>query len=229
MGRLPGLLGSSLVYLCIGTVIAEGIVVAYVWTHGYLDQEKVARMADIARGIEVTPARAEQTAKSAEAPEQPSFEEIERRRGIKARHLELREQSVQNGLERIRFEQRKLTDEKDRYELLKNSFEKVLSEKKDSVVLAGRENVRLIWENIKSKQAKEQILQMIEVGEVNEVVSILSSISIAKRAKIISEFKTEEEAKKLDEILRLIRQGSPDVQPIDQAREELKKFNPKKS
>ena len=129
-------------------------------------------------------------------------------------------------MDRVRFEQRKLTDERGEYDRLKKGFEEFLTDKKNKVVLAGRENIQLIWENIKPKQAKEEILQMIESGEQNEVVAIMSGISIAKRARIIGEFKTEEESKKLAEILRLIRQGVPDVLSIDQTRDELKKFNP---
>ena len=155
------------------------------------------------------------------------YDDVERSRGVKARDLEFREQSVDSGLERIRFEQRKLTDERDRYALLKTSFEKVLNDRRNNAIIAGRENMRLIWENIKPKQAKEQILQMIDEGQQNEVVAIMATISITKRAKIIGEFKTEDESKKLEEILRLVREGVPDVLPIDQTREELKKFNPK--
>ena len=123
--------------------------------------------------------------------------------------MELREQSVENSLGQIRFEQRKLSTEREDYKRFKDTFEKVLNEQKEKAQSAGRENIRLIWENIKPKQAKEQVLQMIENGEESEVVPILSSITIAKQAKIISEFKTEEEVKKLDKILEMIRQGRP--------------------
>ena len=40
---------------------------------------------------------------------------------------------------------------------------------------------------------------------------MFEAMPIAKRAKIAAEFKTEEETKKLDEILRRIRKGLPDA------------------
>ena len=55
--------------------------------------------------------------------------------------------------------------------------------------------MQLIWENIKPKQAKEQILQMIDSNEQDAVVAILTKMSISKQAKIIGEFKTPEESK----------------------------------
>ena len=228
MGRLLGVFGSLFVYLCVGTVISLAIIAGYASTHGFLDKDKLERMADVARGIEIAAAPVEPAKKPIESVDQPSFDDIERSRGIRARNLELREQSVQSGLDRIRFEQHKLTDEEDRYELLKKNFsDKILSEEKSKVMKEGQDRIRLIWENMKPKQAKDQIMQMIEAGEMNQAVAILSVVATAKQAKIIAEFKTEEEVKNLVEILRLIREGVPDVLPIDQAREELKQFNPK--
>jgi hypothetical protein len=231
MRRLIAVLFGGLALLCIATTLTAMLGLAYAWTHGYLDKAKLNRMVEVARGEESpsTTATADKPKPPPQAEEQPSYDDIERSRGVKARDLELREQSVDSGLERIRFEQRKLTDERDRYALLKTSFEKVLKDRRNDAIIAGRENMRLIWENIKPKQAKEQILQMVDEGQQNEVVAIMATISITKRAKIIGEFKTEDEAKKLEEILKLVREGIPDVLPIDQTREELKKFNPKQS
>ena len=171
-------------------------------------------------------AKSSKSAKTPQAAEQPSLEDVERQRALQTRQLELREQAIDSGLDRVRFEQRKLTDERADYDRLKKGFEQVLAEKKSKAILDGRENMQLIWENIKPKQAKEEILQMIEAGEENEVVAILANITIGKRARIIGEFKTEEESKKLEGILQLVRKGIPDVLSIDQTREELKKFNP---
>jgi hypothetical protein len=229
MKRLIGILGSLLVYLSVGTVIAAAIIVGYAATHGYLDKEKLAKMADVARGIEPAAAPAALTTKQAEAPEQPSFDDIERIRGIKARNLELREQAVKSEFDRIEFEKKLITKKYDQYERLKDNFdEKFLNNKKNETVKEGREKIRLIWENMKPRQVKDEILKMLDdPSETNEAVTILSSVAASKQAKIIAEFKTDDEVKKLDEILRMIRQGVPDVLPIDRAREELKQFDPK--
>jgi hypothetical protein len=228
MGRLLGILGTLFVYLCVGTVIALAIIVGYAATHGYLDKEKLSRIADVARGIEVAAAPVEQVKKPTESPDQPSFDDIERHRGIKARNLELREAAMEKGMERIRFEQKKLEEEEGRYSLLRKAFnDKVLDVDKAKAIKEGQDKIRLIWENMKPKQVKDQILQMIDGGEMTEVVSILSTVATNKQSKILAEFKTDEEVKKLDEILRLIRHGVPDVLPIDDARERIKQFGPK--
>jgi len=229
MGRLFKILGSLFVYLCVGTVIAAAFIGGYAASHGYLTKEKLVRMADVARGIEAAPTPIMQATKEIEPPDQPSFDDIERHRGIKARNLELRELAIEDGMKRVYFEQKKLNESYDRYKLLRDSFNQaVLDVDKNKAIKEGQDKIRQIWENMKPKQVKDQILQMIDSGEMNEVVTILSSVNTNKQAKIIAEFKTDDETKKLDEILRLVRHGVPDVLPIDEAREKLNQFSPKK-
>jgi hypothetical protein len=229
MKRFLAMFGSLFVYLSVGTVIAAAIIVGYAATHGFLDKEKLARMADVARGIEPVAAPAAVAKKQVESAEQPSFDDIERIRGIKARNLELRESAFKNEFDRIEFEKKLITKKYEQYERLKENFdEKFLSNKKNETVKEGREKIRLIWENMKPKQVKEEIMKMLDdPAETQEAVLILSSVAPNKQAKIIAEFKADDELKKLDEILRMIRQGVPDVLPIDKAREELKQFDPK--
>ncbi len=68
------------------------------------------------------------------------------------------------------------------------------------------------------------MLQMIAAGEQADVVAILSAMPIAKRAKIIGEFKTDDESKKLEEVLRLIREGVPEVKVINQTQQQFKQL-----
>jgi hypothetical protein len=226
MGRLISAGGALVVYLSVATVLTTAIVFGYLWTHGYLDGEKLNRIVEVVRGTDVVAPTVDQTVKTPQAGEQPSIEDLEWQRAIKSRQIELREQEVDRDIEGVRFEQRKLSDEKAQYVLLKEGFEKLLAKKENQALQAGEDSMQLIWENIKPPQAKEQILQMIDANEQDEVVSILAKMDISKQARIISQFKTPEESKKLEEILRKIRQGVPDVITIDKAREKLKKFNP---
>jgi hypothetical protein len=98
---------------------------------------------------------------------------------------------------------------------------------REGAIAAGRNNVREIWENIRPKQAKDQIVEMLkEEKGIDEVVSILTQMPIDRRAKIVGEFKTEEEKEKMTEILRLIRDGLPDVKMIDDAAAKLQEAKP---
>jgi hypothetical protein len=229
MGKLFGMFSALFAYFCIGTVIAAGIMLGLASSKGYLDKDKLTKMVAIAKGTDAETAVRDtlikDAGKSNEIPEQPSLAELEAKRALRTRDFELREQALASGLDSLRYEQRKLADEKETYDRVKGSFEKQLAELQSGSKATGRDNIRTIWESIKPKQAKEQVLQMIAAGEQNDIVAIFTAMPTAKRAKIIGEFKSEEESKKLEEILRLIRQGEPEMKVLDKATDQVKQFS----
>jgi hypothetical protein len=236
MGRLLGMLSAAVVYLCVATVITLVVMLGYAYTKGFIDKDKLNKMAAVAQGIDTNPTAptppinaagaSAEIVKQADTHEQPSLDELEMRRAIQTRHLELREQAVQTQMEQLRADQSKLTDDKQTYDRQKAAFEKQLAALHDGAQAAGRDNIRIIWESIKPKQAKDQIIQMIDAREQDDVVAILTAMPVTKRAKIIGEFKSDEETKKLDDILDLIRQGMPEEKVINKTQQQLTKASP---
>jgi hypothetical protein len=224
MGGLIRSLAALFAYFCVATLITQVSVLAYFRATGQLDDKKLTSMANVLKGIDPAP-RPEQADKQPREPEleeQPSLEDHETQNDLAARNLELREQAVKSALDRVFYEKNAMTEEKDRYELVKRTFEDQLAVLREGALSSGRESVRMIWENIKPKQAKEQILKMLDDGELNEVVTILTAMPIAKRAKIVGEFKSTDEAEKLDEILSQILAGAPEVDLIDDTTNQVK-------
>ena len=220
--RMIRFLGALLAYFCIATVLAGVIGVSIGWSTGQLDQTKLARMAAVLEGIDLPAAAPTAAQQATPAPAVASIADREAARSSQFRLLELREQSLENRLKQVRFEKQNLDLEKKRFEYDKVGFERRLGADKLSTLAAASENARLLLESVKPKQSKELILKMLEAEEIEAVVSLLSAMPIAKRAKIAAEFKTEEETKKLDEILRRIRLGEPDVGVIDETLGRLK-------
>lgn len=214
MGRLVGSLGTLFALVCMATLLTEAAIFTYAWSKGLIDKDKLARVAAIVQGTEsiATSTPVDHT-KHGKVP--TSFEELDQLRTTRMRHLELREQAIHNALDQISVERDKLLKEKKSFELLVADYRKQVDESDRGRVSKGQEDVRLIWENIKPKLAKELILKMIDADEKTEVVKILSSMQIAKQSKIVSEFKTPEDQKKLDDIMRLIRLGPAEVPPPD--------------
>jgi hypothetical protein len=222
IGKLWRTMSQLGVYVCVATLVAQVVAVGYLRASGRLDNRRVDQILLAARG-EVQPLDQahEVTQQNDVDQEQPSYEDREQARQLQSRQFEMREQALKSGLERIRFEQHNLTRDKDRYDALQGAFDQRLEALRSKALSTGRENVRTIWENIKPKQAKEQIMEMIDKQEMNEVVTILVAMPTSKQAKIISEFKTPDELQKLDEMLRLIRQGVPEVNLIDKTRSQI--------
>lgn len=218
MSKLIGKLAALVAYICVATMIAQVSAMVYLRSTGRLSDEKVAGLKEAFFAEPAKPLM-EEPKVAAEDPslqEEPSLDDKDGAHDLAQRNLELREQSVKSGLDRILYEKNVLVQERDRYELIKKTFEEQLAALREGALSSGRESVRLIWENIKPKQAKEQILMMLEDNELNEVVTILTAMPISKRAKIVSEFKTAAEAEKLDAILQQILEGVPEVNLIDE-------------
>ena len=80
--------------------------------------------------------------------EQPSYEDREQARELQSRNIELREQALKSGLDRIRFEQSKVAREKEIYDALENAFDTQLEAlRTKAVVLGPRERANDLGEH----------------------------------------------------------------------------------
>jgi len=205
MGKIFGLLGTVTVYFCIASVISLALLLVYGKAQGYLVPERVARMLAVARGEEPTETETAALASVKAAPLPPSYEQSEKQRQLRERHLDLREQALRNELQLIESERVKLLEKIRGFNAEKTFYtenlNKLLTTKEDE----GRASIRQIWESVKPKQAKELMLAMLDKGENEEAAKIFAFMPIAKQAKIVAEFKTPEDQTKLDDFLRLLR------------------------
>ncbi len=223
MRRILSLLATLILCLCVGTTLTAAGGVAWGWMQGYWDRDRVTRAVAALHGVELASAAAPTEASAGAGP----AHDLEALKARARRDVELREQAVQAGISQLRFLQEKLDADRTRYDQLWAGFQSQLQSLREGAIAAGRNNVREIWENIRPKQAKDQIIEMLkEEKGIDEVVSILTQMPIDRRAKIVGEFKTEEEKEKMTEILRLIRDGLPDVKMIDDAAAKLQEAKP---
>jgi hypothetical protein len=221
VGRVLAGGGALLAYLCIATVLAEALGLAYLASKNKLNEAMFLRIVAAANGIDRPAARRSPGEGDPDDVRQVSLDDLAKARALRSRDLELREQSLTNNVAVVKTEYDKLVDEKDRYERIKAAFRAQLDELHEGVLANNRETARLILESIKPKQAKDQILRMVKDGEMSDVVAILSLMPTTKRAKIIGEFKTDEEEATLAEILKLIREGVPEADLIEDAQRQL--------
>jgi lysophospholipase L1-like esterase len=131
-------------------------------------------------------------------------------------------------LDQLRQQQGKLADERKQVQKLRDDFDKELRTTREGALAVGGEQARQILENIKPKQAKEQLLDMLKNDEMDKVVTLLAGMSDSKRAKIVGEFRTPEEAQQLSDILRRIREGAPEAALSDDAQQKLEPPQPLK-
>jgi hypothetical protein len=224
-----GLAGSLLLYFALATVIAEAMILGYCWSKWRLDRNKLLQIAAVAQGVDLVGLKAEPKPAQDDAPgEQPSYQQIVQARALKLRNLELREQSLKNGVDQLLAEQLAFADDKTRLQKQRREYESQLAVLAKDSESAGVEQTRGILAKLAPKQAKELLLGMLKKNELPSVVTLLSDMSDSSRAKILKEFKTPEETEKLDEVLRQIRLGMPQSAIARKAQDQLKPETPPK-
>jgi hypothetical protein len=209
-------------YLCVATLVAQLVIVALLVSKGQINPQKLRQIASFIQGAELAARTdAADTQKISTDKEQPSYDDILQARAVKMRQLELREQALKSGVDELAARQRQFKAEMDAYQRLRTGFDGSLKEMEDAERIRARDEVRVILENMDPQQAKIQILRMVDADEMEDIVLMLSAMPTTKKAKIIAEFKTDEEQKTLEEILRLIKEGIPKTDLLDQTRQQL--------
>lgn len=221
MGKILGMLAAGVVYFCVATVIAETLMLGYLFGSGALAGDRWDQIVALAQGADIASLIPQQPVEETVDNQEKSLDELSRERAATIRDLELREQALRRGLDALEAGRLRLLTERRDYRTEREMFEKTLAESKQGETVEGQENVRNIISGMKPKQAKEQLLEMLGKGEMNEVVQLLGEMPSSKRNKIIAEFKAPDEVDKMGEILRLMRAGGAEAQMIGDTQEQL--------
>jgi hypothetical protein len=223
MNKLFNALSATIIYLLVGQALAAVVLVGVVALKGGLTHDKLRQMIAVMQGVDLLVLREgveEQRAKG--QSEQISLADVAEARARKSRDLELREQELRNQMARAASMQRVVTDDTEKYQRMTADFEARLKMLREGTIAQSLDNARQLLENVKPKQAKEQIQKMLDGGEMKQAVALLAGMPIEKRAKIVTEFKNEKESEELAEMLRMIRAGEPEVTVIDEAAKQMK-------
>lgn len=222
MKKILGLISAGVVYFCVATVIAQGLMVGYLAGRGGLSGENLNQILALAQGADIA-----ELAPPASAPEgdkgreEQSLDEMASQRALLVRDMELREQALRRGLDSLEAGRQRLVNERREYVTERTEFERALAEAKRGSTEAGEENVRGIISNMKPKQAKELLVNMLDQSELDEVVRLLSQMPASKRKKIVDEFKAPDELKQMKEILGLMRRGGTEAQMLEETQAAL--------
>lgn len=210
MKRILSGLVAYFMYFCVASIVAQLLMLGYISTQVELTPEKIRRMAQVAYGLEEKPADVPIATNLAE-PDKGSIAQVVEARAIKLRDMEFRQQALQTLKAEIDLQQRQLSSEVANVDRAKDEFEKQLAEWQDAERTAAVDNAVALIAGMKAPQAKEQIMQMWERGEKDWVVSLVKSLPPNNRNKIVAEFTQQEEAQDLSEIIRLLREGVPEI------------------
>jgi len=217
------------VYFCVATILAQLLGIAYVTGTGKLDRKSVTGFVQGIYGVDEQLANKTPTSETPEELEtRVTLDAVRRLRAHDKMNNELIDLEVSSRLQELKALKEEVQEQRDRYDALWNGFQKQLVEMRDGAVAKGKADVRKVWENVKAKQAKDQIIARVKKdGGLEEVVEIISSMPIDASKKIIGAFKTDEEKEVANKIIDMMLKGDPEASWADQTKQQLDESGPR--
>ncbi len=228
MGALVRHTMAAGVMFCAASFAVQNAGLAYLWFSGKVNEEKLFQIVAIVHGVDLDALEA-QYAAAPKPPEseQPSFDQVIEKRLEKSLDLDLRETAFDKALIELRTLEGELRAHRDRFDARRREFEIRIEQLQRETLDEGLANVQLKLEAIQPKQAKDLIMKMIDEpmsendDSLDAAVTILKNMAVEKSRKIIAEFRSPDEIKRLHEILYRIRQGKPASDILANAKQDL--------
>lgn len=208
------------VAFCIGTVLAQAIILAMVAARGNLNSVTLLKAVALLNGVDITGERLQKMLEDSKQSPNPTYEDVVAERAMQNKSLDMRERSIlqqKTLIEERLAEQKQVIADFDRR---KDEFYAFLESADKDVANDSLKEVARTLETLTPDQAKNQIKKFLEADQMEDVVAIVKGMPLDKRKKILGEFTTEEEITQLNEILVKLRQGDPKASLIKNAREQ---------
>jgi hypothetical protein len=213
---IPQLLITAGLYLCAATAIAQGVGLAMAWSQGSLSRDKLVRYAAVLYGIapsQLPAAASDENTESDETTRGNSAAPTPNTTSQSDSLLSARGAALQKSHGDVHELVRDLQTDRQRFEVVKKSFEDMLSNLETEISATAISEVRATLEVLRPQQAKDLILRMLEETSLDpqddvmdDVIQIVTSMQQSKLKKILSEFKTESERQKLHKVFVSIGQ-----------------------
>jgi hypothetical protein len=213
VGKLLGAAGTAFVYVCVATTVAEAVIVASLWQSGAFETIKLRKYAAVVYGYDVATLNID--GKNSQSAE-PAAKTLTRDELLDSRvnsnpTLATRQEAIRKGANDNRLLVQSLSTNRERYEIVKDGFEKLLAQLEQDVNDSALAEVRSTLEVLQPKQTKDLVIDMLRDGDatpeddvLGDVLAIIRGMPQDKLKKIFSEFKSEEERVVLNRILLAI-------------------------
>lgn len=230
--KILDLLAAAAVAFGLASAITVLVLASVLWSKGAFRDERFLGALAALYGVRVD---ASSAAAAPPPAEQRSLREVQDRRMLVGLDLDLRESAIDKSLVDLRNLEADIRTERDRLDKWKLSFDKQLSDLQTGKTDESLLELQRTLEAMSPKQAKDRIMDILETSPrgavdrpLSDIVTILKAMPLDKKKKLLAEFKTEEEAEQLNEVLAQIRLGLPDSELIRDTREQMQQqLNPR--
>jgi hypothetical protein len=221
IGKLLGAIISLAAAVCVATVIAAAVLVAYYAQSWKVTKERAGQALAILQGKGPESLLPPPPPKKENEGEQPAYSQLLAATDVYRLTQTQRETRIVALIQQFQSELNKIEAEKKRVQSVSDDLQNKLDEMRSGASSAGMESVTGTLGTLKPSQAKILIQQLLDKGETDVVARMLMGISDSKRPKIIAEFKTEKELDQIGAVLNHIRQGQPTTELLDQTGKKL--------
>jgi Skp family chaperone for outer membrane proteins len=215
------MLSKLFVAFCVGTVLAQTLILAMAAVRGNLNKTSLLKAVALLNGVDITGDRLQKMLEENKQSPNPTYEDVEAERASQSKSLDMRERSIlqyKRQVEELLAEHKQVIADFDRR---KNEFYRYLETAEKDLANESLKEVQRTIETLSPEMAKNQIKKFLEDGQMEDVVAIVKGMPLDKRKKILGEFTTDEEITKLNEILTTLRQGDLKAGLIENAREQM--------
>ena len=196
--KLLRYIGTAVAYLCVGTVLAQGISATTLWQRGLLTKDKFYRILGVVYDIKPPEQKeAEDNDFRYDAASQISLVQMRDAQLSRSLNLDIRESAVEKALNDLRNLETRLKNEGDQYNQRRVAFQKHLDTLRNLSLDQMALNQQQTTEVIDPKTAKELLLRKLDDDGLDRVVTIVKNMPLDKRKKVAAAFRTAEELEKL--------------------------------
>lgn len=203
-----------LLSFCVATILSQMVGVGVLWSTGNLNGNTIAIVAAVLAGEPI----GEDVVEEIEAESvQVTQEQLLEFRANRLLDIDHRNREVEA---RVNFDAgilARVREERAALEKLIKNFKQELKQIDEAETSEGAEKVRSVLAKVKPAQAKDILMSR----ELSDTVRLLSGMPDRIIAKLLKEFKTNEEMTRAQEILKSLDEGKQQAEAARKALEEL--------
>ena len=205
MKKLVGLF----LWFCAATFLAQVCILGLAASKGNVSRQSIAQVIGLLNGIDIQGERLKQALIGARDTPTPSYQEILVAKSNALLQLDYRSRVLDNFKRQLDDQQRELQKKAEDFDQRRQQFELQQEKQRAGSKVDNLKEVQTILESMAPEEAKKQLIMKLEKGELADVVSIIRALPPDKKKKILAEFTSPDDHKKIYDVLREIGRGQP--------------------
>lgn len=219
-------------YLAFATLLAQAVLMGYLWSSDRLNDEKMFQIVALVHDIDLDQATAttDEEARTETPPEEPSLAEVEKIRELALRNFEAKQNALDSGKSEYDHLLRQLTTASNRFDRLATELQERVELETDQLQQQNVASVVRDLESMKADQAKELLLLTLEqagtspenkIAAMDEVILLMNAMQRDILEAILKKFTEPDEMQRLHELHQRMLTGGEKLEALEDVQQQL--------